>query len=53
VSKECKDMGHTFGLESPASEFIDVGLTVFSVLESKGFWRNFLFVQWEGGCNLT
>ena len=59
MSKECEDMGHTFGSESlaitagPASEFIDVGLTLFSVLESKGFWKNFSFVEWEGGCNLT
>jgi len=43
-----------FGSEShaitagPASEFIDVGLTVFSVLELKGFWKNFSFVEWEG-----
>jgi len=52
-------MGHTFGSESlaitagPASEFIDVGLTVLLALESKGFSKNFSFVEWERGCNLT
>jgi len=52
VSKEFEDMGHTFCSESlaitvgPASEFVDVGLTIFRCCSQKGSGRIFRSLNW-------
>ena len=52
MSKEFEDMGHTFCSESlaitvgPASEFVDVGLTIFRCCSQKGSGRIFRSLNW-------